>query len=63
MTRRIAPREICPWGVLAVALAATLFMLQPAAASPVPSTTGSQTGLIIAGILLLIFGAVGAYMV
>ena len=44
-------------------LAATLLSLRQAAAAPVPSTTGSQTGLIIAGILLLIFGGLGAYMV
>lgn len=52
-----------PWSIFAIVAAATLLASHPAAASPVPSTTGSQTGLIIAGILLLIFGGVGAYMV
>ena len=44
-------------------LAATLLSIRQAAASPIPSTTGSQTGLIIAGIVFVVFGGLGAYMV
>ncbi len=63
MTRLSTKVSHLPWSVFTVVAAAMLLAPHPASASPVPSTTGSQTGLIIAGILLLIFGAVGAYMV
>ncbi len=63
MTRLSTKLRYLPSSIFAIVAAAMLLAPHPASASPVPSTTGSLTGLVIAGILLLIFGAVGAYLV
>ena len=48
---------------LGLALAATLLTAGPTAAQPIPGLTTEQTMLVIAGLLLVVFSAIGAYLI
>jgi hypothetical protein len=67
---RAEPREISRMTTsltamrsLLLALAATLMTAGPAAAEPIPGTTNEQTMLLIVGVLLIVFCAIGAYLI
>ena len=48
---------------MGLALAATLLTAGPTAAQPIPGLTTEQTMLVIAGVLLVVFSAIGAYLI